>query len=55
MKRSSGKPSKVFATIKDILNLLIPTTSGYDMDGDGEISTREFKLVMKRSNKLYVL
>ena len=23
-------------------------TSGYDMDGDGEISTREFKIVMKR-------
>ena len=22
--------------------------SGYDMDGDGEISTREFKIVMKR-------
>ena len=22
------------------------------MDGDGEISTREFKIVMKRSNKL---
>ena len=27
-------------------------TSGYDMDGDGEISTREFKIVMKRSNQL---
>ena len=29
-------------------NLSRNIQSGYDMDGDGEISTREFKIVMKR-------
>ena len=29
-------------------NLSRKIQSGYDMDGDGEISTREFKIVMKR-------
>ena len=36
--------------LKNMFSTLIKLspTSGYDMDGDGEISTREFKIVMKR-------
>ena len=43
---SSEKLSKVTLFLKK--NLSRKIQSGYDMDGDGEISTREFKIVMKR-------
>ena len=48
-----GAFKKMFSTnnlFKKMFSTLIKLcpTSGYDMDGDGEISTREFKIVMKR-------
>ena len=44
---SSEKLSKVTLFFKKEISLE-KIQSGYDMDGDGEISTREFKIVMKR-------